>query len=101
MTRRKITPPSAHIPPPEDRTRDRSWERAQRQAAGYKTVTYRRIPEELRDEIKETASRNLVTVDDIARVFLEYALEAYQEGRLKIKPTLLTGKYTLFPEGKK
>jgi hypothetical protein len=101
MTRRKITPPSAYIPPPESKSRDRSWEREQRQAAGFVTVTYRRIPEELRAEIKEIASENLVTVDEIARFFLEYALESYKAGELTIQPKPAPGKYTLFPEAKK
>lgn len=98
MPRRKITLPPAYIPGPEPKSPySREWERIQR-AGSIKAVTYRHIPEELRDRLKEIAEQHLVRVDDEARAFLEYALGAFQAGELQLNPILKTGKFTLFPE---
>jgi hypothetical protein len=98
MPRRKISTPLTYIPGPEPKsTRSRDGERKQR-AGSMKTVTYRHIPEELRDRIKEIAEEHQVRVDDVARAMLEYALADFEAGELQFTPILKTGKFTLFPE---
>jgi hypothetical protein len=102
MNRRTPTIPDISIPGPAgEKTRSRDWERRQRQQVDLVSVTYRNMPVELRDAIKSIADDNLVTVNDIARLFLNYALEAYDQGKLTLTPVLQTGKYTLFPKKQK
>jgi hypothetical protein len=83
------------LTPPATRKarRGRQWEERQRQA-GRVTATYR-LPEELRDRITRTAQSRSVTVDDLARVLLAYALGEYDAGRLKLNPRPREGRFTL------
>ena len=78
---------------PSKAKRDRSWERRQQ------LVAYRGIPPELQEELKGIARKLGVTVGEVARTFLEYGLEAYEQGQLELRPVLTTGKHTLFPGG--
>ncbi len=90
--------PAAYLPPPlASLHRDRSWEKAQRTGA-YCQISYRKIPTAIRDEIRRIAQdEHYVRADDVARIFLEYALDAYQAGKIEISPVLVKGKLTLFP----
>ncbi len=86
--------PAAHIPPAASKAkRNRQWERKHNQVV----ATYRGIPPELQAQIKKIADDLDVPVGDVARAFLQHALEAYQAGQLRVKPQLKTGKRTLFP----
>jgi len=94
MARRDISKPSANIPPPESASgRNRDWDRAH----NFLVVTYRGIPAELHRQIKEIADKKGVPVGEVARAFLEYALEAYQDGDLELSANPVLGKRTLYP----
>jgi len=80
---------------PSKAKRNRGWERKHNPV----TVTYRGIPRELQKELKAIAGQKGVTVGEVARVFIEYGLEAYEQGELELRPVLTTGKHTLFPGG--
>ncbi len=77
---------------PRATKRDRSWERRQRQ------VSYRGIPVELQERLKEIAQQHQVTVGDIARAFLEYGIDAYDAGNLALEARQVTAKRTLYPD---
>ena len=92
--RRQPSTPKASIPPPESTTgRDRSWDREH----NYLVATYRGIPRELHHQIVEIAKKKDVPVGEVARAFLEYALEAYQDGDLELNAAPVLGKRTLYP----
>ena len=61
--------------------RDRSWDRAH----GYQVTSYR-LPTELQEAIKAVAAELGVSPADVAKVFLEYGLAAYKDGRLTLTP---------------
>ena len=75
--------------------RDRSWENAQR-GKGI-VVTYRGIPSELQARVKEIASEHGVPIGQLARRFLEYAVDAYENGDLELSPVEVVTKATLYP----
>ena len=77
---------------PRTTKRDRGWERRQRQ------VSYRGIPVELQERLKEIAQQHRVTVGEIARAFLEYGIDAYDAGNLQLEPRPVTEKRTLYPD---
>ena len=56
------------------------------------------VPEELRDEVTALASELGMNTGDVARALLEYGLEAYTRGELRLRPVMRPGRYTLFPE---
>jgi hypothetical protein len=60
-------------------------------------ASYRGIPPELHEALKEIAAELEVTVGEVARVFLEYGLKAYEAGDLALDPKPLPSKFTLFP----
>jgi hypothetical protein len=94
MGRNKPREPGASIPPPDSKSgRDRSWDREH----NYLVATYRGIPRELHQRIVEIAKKKGVPVGEVARSFLEYALEAYQNGDLELTAQPSLGKFTLFP----
>lgn len=76
--------------------RDRSWEAGQRKRGVV--ATYRGIPPELQERIKAVASEHQVNIGDVARRFLEYALEAYDAGELQLQAVSETPKRTLYPD---
>ena len=82
---------------PSKARRNRDWERRQRETVGF--AGYRGIPPELNDEIKDVAEELGVRVGEVARAFLEYALEAYYRGELQLEPQPRPGKFTLYPAG--
>jgi len=81
----------AHAPP----KRDRGWESEQR-GKGV-VVTYRGIPAELQARVKEIAKEHGVPIGELARRFLEYALDAYDAGDLELSPVEVVKKSTLYP----
>ncbi len=76
--------------------RDRSWENGQR-AKGV-VVTYRGIPAELQARVKAIAKENGVPIGELARRFLEYAMDAYESGDLELATVEVVKKRTLYPE---
>ena len=76
--------------------RARSWESEQR-GRGV-VVTYRGIPSELQARIKEIAGEHGVKVGELARRFLEHAIDAYAAGDLVLEPVEVTRKATLYPD---
>ena len=76
---------------PSRAKRNRDWERK------HLKVTYRDIPPELNDTMKDIAVELSVSVSDVARAFLEYGLKAYERGELSLTPSFLIGKMTLYP----
>jgi len=87
--------PSGRLPTTSRAKRNRSWEAKQRQG-GRIVVTYRGIPDDLRDAVTEIAAELSVPVGDVAAVFLQYAVTAYRDGALKAERRLQSGKFTLF-----
>lgn len=89
--------PAAHLPPPPSTAnRDRGWEKEKR-SDGYCQVGYRHVPVEVRDRVREIAGGLYVSADEVGRLFLEFALDAYARGEIVIAPVLEAGKLTLFP----
>ena len=88
--------PALDIPGPR-RSRDRGWEERQRQRG---VVTYRGVPNELRDAVNEIAQEQHVSASDVARLLLEAGLAVYQRGEIPLDPVLVRGKLCLFPEDK-
>jgi len=77
--------------------RDRSWEAEQREQGIV--VTYRGIPRGLQERIKEIAGEHKVNIGELARRFLEYALDAYEDGSLVLEPEEKAEiKRTLYPD---
>jgi len=75
--------------------RNRDWE-AQQRNDDLTVVTYRGIPVELREHILEIAQVHGVTTSEVARLFLEHGLSAYQRDALELRPRLYRGKMTLY-----
>ena len=102
MPRREINlgdePIEALVRRPSKAKRNREWERQAREKLG--TVTYRGVPHELNEKLKEIARDLGVPVGEVARRFLEYSLEACKRGDLVLKPQAVADKYSLFPSGK-
>ncbi len=86
---------------PSTAERNRDWEREQRDRGIV--ATYRGIPSGLHEEVKKIASEMNVSVGDVARAFLEYALAAYEAGDLVLEPafkiTAGVNNFTLYPNG--
>lgn len=103
--RRKISTPStlpiSLVGSGKPTSRSREWDRRARHTQGFCVVTYRFIPLELRDTIRQIAEDHAVTVDDIARLLLEYALGAYENDEISINPTLQKGRLSIFPRNGK
>jgi len=76
--------------------RDRAWEQGQRSRGVV--VTYRGIPGELQARIKEIAGEHGVKIGELARRFLEYALDAYDAGALELATVDVVTKRTLYPD---
>lgn len=99
-------PPQAAMPVPpvavavvdqlrvaEKKQRNRTWEKE----TSNRPVTYRGIPPQLQEAIKEIAADLLVNVDEVARAFLEFGLQCYQKGEFHLTPVLSNQRLTLFP----
>jgi len=82
---------------PSRAKRNRSWEAKQRRNVGQ--VTYRGIPRELNVALLRIAAEHKVTVGEVARYFLEYALRAYQVGELSLPEVQVRiCRGTIYPE---
>ena len=75
--------------PARQKPRNRAWEKE------HRGLTVRGIPAEIRQAIKDVAYDNGTSSDVVAQAFLEYALECYTRGELKIQPVLDRGRRTL------
>ena len=64
--------------------RDRSWEQAQRDDPETQQVALRGIPRDTWARMKEIAGELGITASELARLFLESALEDYESGALEI-----------------
>lgn len=82
------------LPAAEKSARDRRWEQ------DHPAATYRGVPPELHTQLKTIANELEVTLDDVARAFLEFGLWCFDQGELQIEP-VLNQKLTLFPKGKR
>ena len=82
---------------PSRAKRNREWERRARKERGV--VTYRGIPPDLQKRLKRVAEEHSVPVGEVARRFLEHGLAAYEAGELVLRPVLVPGRLTLYPEG--
>lgn len=75
---------------------DREWEARQRKRGVV--ATYRGIPPELQERIKEIAHEHQVKIGDVARRFLEYAVQAYDAGDLELKAVVVSTTKSLYPD---
>lgn len=64
-------------------------------------VSYRGFPNGLMEKIRAAANELQVTVDEVVRATLEYALGTYWSGRLAIDPSPAKIKMTLYPKNSK
>lgn len=64
-------------------------------------VSYRGFPNGLMEKTREAAQVLQVTVDEVIRATMEYALGAYCSGRLSLDPSPASLKMTLYPEDSK
>jgi hypothetical protein len=73
--------------------RNRQWEKT------HRPYRYVNVPLELREQVLALAGYLLVPADEVARAFLEYALECVDEEKLQLqpRPNPLGRKMTLFP----
>jgi hypothetical protein len=78
----------------EKKQRDRSWEKQEDNRA----TSYRGVPPKLQAEIRQVAVELQVTMDDVARAFLEFGLQCYRKNEIKIAPALSRQRLTLFPD---
>lgn len=83
--------------PTQQETRNRDWERRER-AEGRIVTSFRNIPADVRDSIKEISLEHGVRMGEVGRLFLEYALKAYEQGELTLDPKLRGGRLTLYPD---
>lgn len=74
--------------------RNRNWDNQPEHQATH----FRGVSTELRDAITEISKDIEVTASDVARAFLEYALDEFKKGNLSVEPILKSGKLTLFPK---
>lgn len=79
----------------EVKQRDRRWER------DHHAFTYRGIPTELKEAVKEVAENIQVNTDEVARVFLEFGLQCHRFGEIQLRPNPKGQRMTLFPENDK
>lgn len=90
------------VPPPqavinqlrmaEEKKRRRPWDERNRNGQ----VTYRCFPQSLKVSLREVAESLRVSVDELARAFLEHGLTAYQQGSLLLNPMPKGVRMTLF-----
>ena len=77
----------------EAKQRDRSWEKK----TANRPTTYRGVPPKLQAAIREIATDLQVNVDDVGRAFLEFGLQCYQQGEIRMTALLSNQRLTLFP----
>ena len=79
--------------PKIQRVRDRSWER------DNPKKSYRKVPNEIRDTVKDIAVIHGHNASQIAQAFLEYALMCYRRGDFRLDLELDQRGLTLMPGG--
>ena len=82
---------------PPDGRRSRAWEQTQR-AAGV-VATYRGIPAEVQEGIKNMAAEIGVPVGEIARLALERLIDDYEHGRVKPEAHVVHARRSIFDAG--
>jgi hypothetical protein len=88
--------PLDFIPAAEPRKkRDRKWEKAHQ----GQVATYRGIPAEMHQTILHVADSLGVSLDEVARAFLEHSLAGHKSGNLPIHPHPKAQRMTLYPGG--
>jgi len=102
MDRQKPSEPRTTIPGPQPQARrNRNWEIEQRSRPGLCQISFRGIPDIIRDELLFIArSYRLPNRDEVARVWLEHALAAHRRGEIDYPPTKVSenGKLTFYPD---
>ncbi len=81
--------------PPEKQPtplRNRAWEKQ------HPSMTYRLVPQEVREAVKEIAVNLECTADLVAGTLLEYARICYQRGDLRLQPQPTPRGLRLYPE---
>lgn len=81
---------------PSDRRVLSEEEKRKKRAAYNKTLGSYRVGVEIKDAVRQVADSVGVSVSEVVKYFLKYALEAYKAGDLKLEPRP-AGK-TLFPK---
>ena len=79
--------------PKIQKVRDRSWER------NNPKKSYRKVPNEIRDTVKDIAVTYGYNASQIAQAFLEYALMCYRRGDFRLDLELDQRGLTLMPGG--
>ena len=74
--------------------RNRNWEQIHRP----ETVTYRGVPHEYHEWVKEIAEGLSVPRDEVVRAFLEFGVKQYRCDQLKLFAYPKAQRMTLFPE---
>jgi hypothetical protein len=72
--------------------RDRTWEKTHQD----QVATYRGIPPEVREGLICLAGMLNVSLDEVARAFLEYGIAKYQNGAIHLNPYPKAQRMTLF-----
>lgn len=74
--------------------RNRKWEKE------HRPYRYVNVPTELREQVLAMAQHLKVTVDEVARAFIEYGIECVDEEKLHLRaqPNPYGRKMTLFPK---
>lgn len=72
--------------------RDRTWEKTHKD----QVATYRGIPPEVREGLISLAGMLNVSMDEVARAFLEYSIAKYQDGAIHLNPYPKAQRMTLF-----
>ena len=79
----------------EVKERSRNWEKR----TVNKPATFRGVPPKLHQALKDIAADLQVSVDDVARAFLEFGWQCCQRGEITLQPRLSNQRLTLFPQG--
>ncbi len=88
--------PLDFIPAAEPRKkRERTWEKAHQ----GQVATYRGVPPEMHQTLLHLAESLGVSVDEVARAFLEFSLAHHKSGDLPIHPHPKAQRMTLYPDG--
>jgi len=85
----------AQLRPPAKRPRplrNRKWEKQ------HPSMTYRLVPQEVREAVKEIANQLGCTADLLAETLLQYGRHCYQRGELRLQPQPTPRGLRLYPE---
>jgi hypothetical protein len=84
----QLRPPAKQHPP----LRNRAWEKQ------HPSMTYRLVPPEVREAVKEIAHQLGCTTDILAETLLQYGHRCYQRGDLRLQPQPTPHGLRLYPE---